>query len=144
MKLFPVSAIPPCCLNIIIRLAKHWLSVLRQEQSCHLRARLGQGRTDYLANLIVSQDISELRVDVNAGVTRRGFKEEDLDQYRYNWAIAASHPITERWGMTTLTDNYNIFAGFSLCVRLDDLQFVHRFIDKIQQHHLAGKIQLMK
>jgi len=63
------------------------------------RPSLGQGRTDYLANLIVSQDISELRIDINAGVTRRGFKEEALDRFRYNWAIAASQMITERWGV---------------------------------------------
>jgi hypothetical protein len=63
------------------------------------RQSLGQGRTDYLGNLIVSQDISDLRIDVNAGVTRKGFKEEDLDQYRYNRAIAASHPISELWGI---------------------------------------------
>lgn len=63
------------------------------------RNLLGQGRTDYLANLIVSQDISDVRIDVNAGVTRRGFKEGDLDRYRYNWAIAPSKMITERWGI---------------------------------------------
>jgi hypothetical protein len=63
------------------------------------RQSLGDGRTDYIGNLIVSQDISDLRIDVNAGVTRRGFKEEDLDRYRYNWAIAASHPLTERWAI---------------------------------------------
>lgn len=120
------------------------------------RPSLGQGRTDYLGNLIISQDISDLRIDVNAGVTRRGFKEDDLDRYRYNWAIAASHPITERWGvagefsgvlasqqkpisqflatlnylmtpqlmldfggtvgMTTVTDDYGVFAGFSLLI----------------------------
>lgn len=120
------------------------------------RQSLGQGRTDYLANLIVSQDISELRVDVNAGVTRRGFKEDDLDRYRYNWAVAVSQMITERWGiagefsgilakqqkpssqflaslnylmtpqlvldfggtvgMTAVTDDYGVFAGFSLLI----------------------------
>lgn len=120
------------------------------------RQSLGQGRTDYLGNLIVSQDISDLRIDVNAGVTRKGFKEEDLDRYRYNWAIAVSHPIDERWsiagefsgilakqqkptsqflaalnylmtpelmldfggtvGMTTLTDDYGVFAGFALLI----------------------------
>jgi hypothetical protein len=63
------------------------------------RQSLGQGRTDYLANFIVSQDISELRIDVNAGVTRKGFKEDDLGRYRYNWAIAASQMFTERWGI---------------------------------------------
>jgi len=35
------------------------------------RQSLGQGCTDYLGNLIVSQDISDLRIDVIAGVTRR-------------------------------------------------------------------------
>lgn len=120
------------------------------------RQSLGQGRTDYLGNLIVSQDISDLRIDINAGVTRKGFKEEDLDRYRYNWAIAVSHPLTERWGiagefsgvlakqqkptsqflaslnylmtpqlmldfggtvgMTTITDDYGVFAGFTLLV----------------------------
>ena len=120
------------------------------------RNSLGQGRTDYLANLIVSQDISDVRIDVNAGVTRRGFKEEELDRYRYNWAIAPSTMITERWGiagefsgafapqqkptsqflaslnylmtpqlmldfggaigLTALSDDYNIFAGFSYLI----------------------------
>ena len=121
------------------------------------RQSLGQqGRTDYLANLIVSQDISALRIDVNAGVTRRGFKEEDLDRYRYNWAVAASQMITERWGiagefsgvlarqqkptsqflvslnysmtaqlmldfggaigLTTLSDDYNVFTGLSYLI----------------------------
>ncbi len=63
------------------------------------RPSLGQGRTDYLANLIVSQDISELRIDVNAGITRHGYKEQDLDRFGYNWAIAASQIVTERWGI---------------------------------------------
>jgi hypothetical protein len=120
------------------------------------RNSVGQGRTDYLGNLIVSQDISDLRIDVNAGVTRRGFKEQDLDRYRYNWAIAASHPVTERWGiagefsgvfarqqkpasqflaslnylmtpqlmldfggtvgLTTITDDYGVFAGFAYLI----------------------------
>ncbi len=120
------------------------------------RQSLGQGRTDYLGNLIVSQDISDLRIDVNAGVTRKGFKEEDLDRYKYNWAIAASYPLTERWGiagefsgvlakqqkptsqflaslnylmtpqlmldfggtvgMTTITDDYGVFAGLSFLI----------------------------
>lgn len=120
------------------------------------RQSLGQGRSDYLGNLIVSQDISDLRIDVNAGMTRKGFKDEDLDRYRYNWAIAASHPLTDRWGiagefsgvlakqhkptsqflaslnylmtpqlmldfggtvgMTTITDDYGVFAGFSLLI----------------------------
>jgi hypothetical protein len=117
------------------------------------RNALGQGKTDYLGNLIVSKDFSDLRVDVNAGVIRQGFKEEDLDRYHYNWAVAASHPLTERWGiagefsgiltkqqkptsqflatlnymvtpqlivdfggtvgMTTVTDDYSVFAGFA-------------------------------
>jgi hypothetical protein len=120
------------------------------------RNSLGQGHTDYLANLIVSQDISDLRIDVNAGVTRRGFKEKDPDRFRYNWAIAASRMVTERWGiagefsgvlvkqqkptsqflaslnylmtpqlmldfggtlgMTSITDDYGVFAGFSLLI----------------------------
>lgn len=120
------------------------------------RQSLGQGRTDYLGNLIVSQDIADLRIDVNAGVTRKGFKEDDLDRYRYNWAIAGSYPINDLWGiagefsgvlakqqkstsqflaslnylmtpqlmldfggtvgMTSVTDDYTVFAGFSLLI----------------------------
>jgi len=120
------------------------------------RQSLGQGRTDYSSNFIVSQDIADLRIDVNAGVTRKGFKEDDLDRYRYNWAIAASQMFTERWGiagefsgvlaqqqkptsqfltslnylmtpqlmldfggtvgMTSVTDNYTVFAGFTLLI----------------------------
>ncbi len=120
------------------------------------RQSLGQGRTDYLGNFIVSQDISDLRIDVNAGVTRRGFKEDNLDRFRYNWAIAVSQMVTERWGvagefsgvlakqqkptsqflaslnylmtpqlmldfggtigMTAITDDYGVFAGFTLLI----------------------------
>jgi len=120
------------------------------------RQSLGQGRTDYLANFIVSQDISDLRIDVNAGLTRKGLKEDDLDRYRYNWAIAASQMFTEHWGiagefsgvlaqqqkptsqflaslnylmtpqlmldfggtagMTSVTDNYTVFAGLTLLI----------------------------
>lgn len=120
------------------------------------RQSLGQGRTDYLGNLIVSQDIADLRIDVNAGVTRKGFKEDDLDRYRYNWAIAGSYPINDLWGiagefsgilakqqkstsqflaslnylmtpqlmldfggtvgMTSVADDYTVFAGFSLLI----------------------------
>lgn len=120
------------------------------------RPSLGQGRTDYLANLIVSQDISELRIDVNAGVIRHGYKEQDVDRFGYSWAIAASRMVTEHWGiagefsgilakqqkpgsqflaslnylmtsqlmldfggtvgLTSVTDDYSVFAGFSLLI----------------------------
>jgi len=63
------------------------------------RQPLGQGRTDYSGNLIVSQDIGNLRIDVNAGVTRQGYREENYSRFFYNWALAASHPLTERWGI---------------------------------------------
>ncbi|MDP2904280.1 MAG: transporter [Methylovulum sp.] len=60
---------------------------------------LGQERTDYLGNLILSQDIDELRIDVNAGVTRQGYKAANTSRYFCNWALAASHPLTGRWGI---------------------------------------------
>lgn len=63
------------------------------------RSSLGQGRTDYLTNLIVSQDIADLRIDINAGVTRRGFKQAGVERFMYNWAIAASQMFTQRWGI---------------------------------------------
>lgn len=58
---------------------------------------LGQGRTDYLANFIVSKDISDLRIDINAGVTRKGYKEEEQDRYKFNWAIAPSIKLSPEW-----------------------------------------------
>ena len=60
---------------------------------------LGQERTDYLGNLILSKDINALRIDINAGITRQGYKEANTDRHFYNWALAASHPLTERWGI---------------------------------------------
>ncbi|MFZ4503207.1 MAG: hypothetical protein D4R63_10985 [Methylococcaceae bacterium] len=63
------------------------------------RSSLGQGRTDYLTNLIVSQDIADLRIDINAGVTRRGFKPAGGERFMYSWAIAASQMFTQRWGL---------------------------------------------
>lgn len=59
----------------------------------------GQGSTDYSGNLIISQDVNNLRIDVNAGVTRQGYRAADSSRFLFNWALAASHPLTERWGI---------------------------------------------
>jgi hypothetical protein len=63
------------------------------------RQPLGSGHTDYVGNLIVSKDIEDLRVDVNFGVIRQGYKEASYSRFAYSWQMAASHPITERWGI---------------------------------------------
>lgn len=60
---------------------------------------LGTGRTDYSANFIVSQDIDDWRVDLNVGITRQGFHTREDDRYKYNWALAASHPLSDTWGI---------------------------------------------
>ena len=67
---------------------------------------LGQGRTDWLGNLIISQDIGNLRVDLNTGIIRQGYHETQHDQYKYSWALAASHPLTENLGLA------GEFSGF--------------------------------
>jgi hypothetical protein len=67
---------------------------------------LGQGRTDWLGNFIISQDIADLRIDLNAGVIRQGYHETQHDQYKYSWALAASHPLTENLGIA------GEFSGF--------------------------------
>lgn len=117
---------------------------------------LGEGRTDWLGNLIISKDINELRIDLNVGAIRQGYHEAEYDQYKYNWALAASHPLNDRWGvagefsgslvrkqqaasqilmalnynvnrlvildfggsigLTSASDNYGIFAGFSMLI----------------------------
>ncbi|WP_411726900.1 transporter [Methyloglobulus sp.] len=60
---------------------------------------LGTGRTDYSGTLIISQDIADLRVDLNIGVIRQGFHTKEHDRYKYNWALAASHPLSGHWGI---------------------------------------------
>ena len=60
---------------------------------------IGAGRTDYLINAIVSKDFEDLRIDVNAGVTRLGYALPDDSRYRLNWAVAASYPLSTSWGI---------------------------------------------
>lgn len=59
-----------------------------------------EGRTDYLANLIASQDIGSLRVDANFGAILQPYPHgRDEDDHAYSWALAVSQPLTARWGM---------------------------------------------
>jgi hypothetical protein len=59
----------------------------------------GQERVDFSGTLLLSQDIGDLRIDANAGLVRSGYREENTSRFSYNWALAASYPLTERWGI---------------------------------------------
>ncbi len=60
---------------------------------------IGSGRTDWMSNLIISKDIDDLRIDLNVGAILQGSHQTAHDDFKYNWALAASHPLINDWGI---------------------------------------------
>ena len=56
-----------------------------------------QGQADLLLNTIYSVDIGNTRVDGNLGFIRLGGSDIDIDRHQYQWALAASHPVSDDW-----------------------------------------------
>jgi len=64
------------------------------------RPPIGTGRTDWGINAIASFDYPGVHVDVNAAGARLGAGEEGQGPWQGGWAIAASHPLDDRFGIT--------------------------------------------
>ena len=64
------------------------------------RPPIGGGRTDWGFTVIASFDSEAAHVDVNAGATLLGAVDEGQGRWQGAWAIAASHPLPHRFGIT--------------------------------------------
>jgi hypothetical protein len=64
------------------------------------RPPIGTGRTDWGFIAIASFDYPGVHVDVNGTGTRLGAVDEGQGQWQGGWAVAASHPLDERFGIT--------------------------------------------
>jgi len=64
------------------------------------RPPIGSGRTDWGVNTIASFDYPGVHVDVNVAGTHVGAVDAGQGPWQGGWAIAASHPLDERFGVT--------------------------------------------
>jgi hypothetical protein len=64
------------------------------------RPPIGTGRTDWGINTIASFDYPGVHVDVNVNGTRLGAVDAGQGSWQGGWAIAASHPLNEQFGVT--------------------------------------------
>jgi hypothetical protein len=64
------------------------------------RPPIGTGRTNWGFNAIASFDYPGVHVDVNAAGMHQGAVDEGQGYWQGSWAIAASHPLDDRWGIT--------------------------------------------
>jgi hypothetical protein len=64
------------------------------------RAPIGSGHTEWSVTSIASFDYPAVHVDINAAATRLGGVDEGQGRWQGLWALAASHPLNERLGVT--------------------------------------------
>jgi hypothetical protein len=64
------------------------------------RPPVGSGKTDWGINTIASFDYPGIHVDVNAAGARLGAVDAGQGPWQGAWAIAASHPLNEQFGIT--------------------------------------------
>jgi len=64
------------------------------------RPPIGSGKTDWGINTIASFDYPGVHVDVNAAGARLGAVDDGQGPWQGAWAIAASHPLDEQFGIT--------------------------------------------
>jgi opacity protein-like surface antigen len=64
------------------------------------RPPIGTGKTDWGINTIASFDYPGVHVDVNVAGAHIGAVDQGQGPWQGGWAIAASHPLDERWGVT--------------------------------------------
>ena len=64
------------------------------------RPPIGTGKTDWDVNAIASFDYPGVHVDVNAAAEHVGFADAGQGDWQGVWAIAASHPLDEKFGVT--------------------------------------------
>ena len=61
---------------------------------------VGSGKTDWGINAIASLDYPAIHVDLNAAAVRLGSVDEGQGRTQGVWAVAASHPLNDRFGVT--------------------------------------------
>src|SRR5437773_9251199 len=64
------------------------------------RPPIGTGRTDCEINTIASFDYPGVHVDINVAGARLGAVDLGQGPWQGGWAVAASHPLDERFGVT--------------------------------------------
>ncbi|HWZ73862.1 MAG TPA: transporter [Casimicrobiaceae bacterium] len=64
------------------------------------RPPIGTGRTDWGINTIASLDYPGVHVDINVAGVRLGAVDAGQGTWQGGWAVAASHPLDERFGIT--------------------------------------------
>ena len=64
------------------------------------RPPIGSGKTDWGFNTIASFDYPGIHVDVNAAGAHLGAVDAGQGTWQGAWAIAASHPLNDRFGIT--------------------------------------------
>jgi len=64
------------------------------------RQPIGSGSTDWGVNTIASFDYPGVHVDLNVSGARLGAVDEKQGPWQGGWALAASHPLDQRFGVT--------------------------------------------
>ena len=64
------------------------------------RPPIGSGKTDWGVTTIASFDYPAVHVDINAAAARLGAVDEGQGRWQGTWAVAASHPLDDRFGVT--------------------------------------------
>jgi hypothetical protein len=64
------------------------------------RPPIGTGKTNWGVNTIASFDYPGIHVDVNVAGAHQGAVDEGQGPWQGAWAIAASHPLSDQWGIT--------------------------------------------
>jgi Putative MetA-pathway of phenol degradation len=61
---------------------------------------LGSGKVDHAATLLVSKDFGKIHLDFNEGIELLGRPESDGFDHDFFTALAASCPVSARWGVS--------------------------------------------
>lgn len=64
------------------------------------RPPIGSGGTGWGINTIASFDYPGVHLDINLAGARTGAAETGVGRWQAGWAVAASHPLDERFGVT--------------------------------------------
>ncbi len=63
------------------------------------KSGLGNGKTAYLLNGIVSMESDVAQFDINLGVTRLGEVADNAGRHEISWAVGASRPLADQWNL---------------------------------------------
>ncbi len=65
------------------------------------KTSIGGGKTDFIVNGIVSQDLGRLHLDANLNLTRVGAIDADTGRLQTGLSAALSIPLAQRWTLAT-------------------------------------------